>query len=89
MSIHRIAVAASAAILAGTLTAASASAMPVGALKPAADTVRVAPDNVAWVCGPYRCWWRPGPYWGPRRFYGFYGPRPFRFGWYGPRRHWW
>jgi len=37
-------------------------------------------QKAAWVCGPYRCWWRPGPrYWG-------YGPRwawgP-RWGWYG------
>jgi hypothetical protein len=56
-------------------------------------TARVADEiqNVRWVCGPYRCWWRPnyyayapGYYYGPPRFYGYgygYGPRPFyRFG---------
>ncbi len=90
MSIHRLALAASAAILAGTLTAGGASAMPLGALKPAADTVQTAPQNVAWVCGPYRCWWRPGyAYWAPRPYYGFYGPRHYRFGWYGHHRRFW
>lgn len=92
MSLNRIALAASAAILAGTFFAGSASAMPLGALRPAADAVQIAPDNVRWVCGPYRCWWRPGPaYWGgPYGFYGgprFYGPR-FRYGWNGPRHYW-
>jgi hypothetical protein len=89
MSIHRFAFAA--AILAGSLIAGSASAMPLGGLQTAAATVQVTPDNVGWVCGPYRCGWRPGPaYWGPG--YGFYGPRfygpRFRYGWYGPRRYW-
>jgi len=22
-------------------------------------------EQARWVCGPYRCWWRPN-YWGPR-----------------------
>ncbi len=79
MSIHRIAVAASAAILAGLITVGSAFAMPIGGLNNAADTVAKV-DTVAWYCGPYRCWWRPGPYW---------GPRPWRFGWYRPYRRWW
>ena len=36
-------------------------------------------QKTAWVCGPYRCWWRPGPpYWGPRRW-GWY--RPY-WGWH-------
>jgi hypothetical protein len=80
---------ASAALLAGALTIGSAAAMPVGGLAAAVNEVQPNAENVRWVCGPYRCWWRPGPYW--VRPYGFYG-RPwyrYRYGWYGPRRHWW
>lgn len=34
-------------------------------------------ENVRWVCGPYRCWWRPN----------YYGPRPWGYGYgYGWRR---
>jgi hypothetical protein len=94
MSMTRIASAASAAIFLGTLAASGASAMPLGGLKPAAEAVQTTAQNVAWVCGPYRCWWQPNyAYWGPRSFYGprfHYGPRPYRFGWYGhgPRRYW-
>lgn len=71
---------------AALLTPPSAEAMPVG--DPAVATANISGvQNVGWVCGPYRCWWRPnyfayGPrfYYGPPRFYG-YGPRPFyRFG---------
>jgi hypothetical protein len=89
MSIRAIA---SAIVIAGTFAVGSASAMPVGALRSAAEAVQVTPENVRWVCGPYRCWWRPNylyarPYWGPRRYGGFYG-RPYRYGLYGHRRFW-
>ena len=85
MRIHRVVLAASAAILLG-MSVSGASAMPLDGLKPAAETVQ-ATENVAWVCGPYRCGWRPGyRYFGPR-VYGFYGPR-YRYGWYGHRRYW-
>jgi hypothetical protein len=32
-------------------------------------------QSVPWVCGPFRCWWRPFYYraWGYYRPYGFYG----------------
>jgi hypothetical protein len=33
-------------------------------------------EQVRWVCGPYRCWWRPNYYYG---YYGW-GPR-WRYGW--------
>ena len=50
-------------------------------------TQAAQPEQVRWVCGPYRCWWRPGPYWGPRPYWGwrrpYWGPR---WGW---RRGWW
>ena len=87
MSIRAIA---SAIVVAGTLAVGSASAMPLDQLKPATEAVQQT-ENVRWVCGPYRCWWRPNyyygvrPYWGPRRFYGGYG-RGYRYGGYGYRR---
>ncbi|QGM47942.1 hypothetical protein H2LOC_003910 [Methylocystis heyeri] len=68
-----------------TLGAPGASAMP--ALDPgvaqAADSAANV-DKARWVCGPYRCWWRPNYY----RPYGVY--RPYGgYGYYhGPRRYW-
>ena len=54
------------------LSASSASAMPVGldsAVVTSATSAQI--DNVRWVCGPYRCFWRPnywgGPRWRPHR----------------------
>ena len=71
------------ALVAGTvlgsasLIAPTASAMPASGLAAASNQLAANLQNVAWVCGPYRCWWRPnyGPYWGYRR-------------WWGPRRWW-
>jgi len=80
MRIHRVVLAATAAVLFG-MNVSGVSAMPLDGLKPAGEAVQAA-ENVAWVCGPYRCWWRPG-----YRYY--HGPRfPYRFGWYGHRRYW-
>ena len=63
-----------------------AHAMPLGDLAAAAAQVQSGVQDVRWVCGPYRCWWRPnyyaygpGYYYGRPRFYG-YGPRPYRYG---------
>lgn len=66
-----------AAVLLGSITATSASAMPVAPLPSDAATNI---EQVRWVCGPYRCWWRPNYY----RSYG-YGYRPYGF---YPRRAW-
>ena len=78
---------------AALLTSPAAHAMPVGDLAAASAEISDGIQNVRWVCGPYRCWWRPnyfayGPrfYYGPPRFYGF-GPRPFYR--YGYRRWGW
>lgn len=63
-----------------------AAAMPVGNLAPAAREL-TATEDVAWVCGPFRCWWTPSYYYRPvvvvrpRVFYG-YGP-VYGYG-YGP-----
>jgi len=59
------------------LTSAGASAMPRG-LPSASAAWSSGVQDVRWVCGPYRCWWRPNWYGG----YGYYGPRPgWGWGW--------
>jgi hypothetical protein len=35
-------------------------------------------EHVRWVCGPWRCFWRPNFFYRP---YAFYRPRPY---WYRP-----
>src|SRR5919199_1563816 len=80
----------------------SASAMPLSGPVAAAKALSNNTTEVRWVCGPYRCWWRPNyyyarPWWGgPRPFYGrpwWGGPRRYyaRPWWGGPRpyRAWW
>jgi Spy/CpxP family protein refolding chaperone len=49
------------------LAAPAASAMPMG-LAPAATQTQI--DPVRWVCGPYRCHWRPD-YWRHHRHHGW------------------
>jgi hypothetical protein len=78
--------------LCGGLGTASASAMPIVNL---AQDLKANVENVRWVCGPYRCWWRPGwGYYGYYRPYGFYRPWGWgyrRWGWgrpYGFYRSW-
>jgi hypothetical protein len=61
--------------------ASSASAMPISGIDPAVVTssdIAQGVQDVAWVCGPWGCHWRPNRYWGPRPYY-----RPW--GWH---RHW-
>lgn len=101
MSVSSLKLAAAGALaLAGAaIAAAPASAAPM--LDPgvahASDLTGAQPEAVRWVCGPYRCWWRPGPrfyggYYGPR-FYGygprFYGGGPRFYGGYGGWRGGW
>jgi hypothetical protein len=53
------------------LVAPAASAMPMSGLATATDQLAGDVQNVAWVCGPYRCWWRPNYWgWGYRRWWG-------------------
>ncbi len=85
--------AAAVACLLTTGMAASVSAMPInGTLSAEAQTTQNV-QQVRWVCGPYRCWWRPGPYWWPGRPWGWWGWH--RWGWHpwgwhgwGWHRHW-
>jgi len=87
----RFAAFALAAALGGGLLAGTASAMPLNGLTPAAAQTAEGVQDVAYVCGPYRCWWRPGPYWGGGPYWG---PRPYwgwhRWGWHrwGWHRRW-
>lgn len=81
----RIAGLAFAASLSLVAVGGSASAMPVDQFGSVVKQNGVVQD-ARWVCGPYRCWWRPGP-WGYGYGYGYgYGP-----GWrrpWGWRRGW-
>lgn len=52
--------------------------------------------RAATVCGPYGCYYRPGPryyrprYYAPRRYYyrpRYYAPRPYYRRYYAPRYH--
>jgi hypothetical protein len=69
------------AALCGGLTAATAaSAMPIAPIQ-ADRTAQV--EQVRWVCGPYRCWWRPNYYGG---YYGAYAYYPHHRYW--RHRYW-
>ena len=72
-----------AAIGASVALSGGAEAMPIGL----PGSVKASNlDQVRWVCGPFRCWWRPNYYVAPA--YGYYGYGP-RFGYYGGwHRHW-
>jgi hypothetical protein len=62
--------------------ASSASALPAGGLDPAVATsadVAQGVQDVRWVCGPFRCFWRPN-------YYGGYGWRGY--GWHRGWRRW-
>ncbi len=92
------------AALAGcAMLAGQAAAMPGNGLTAATPQIGGTVEHVGYVCGPYRCWWRPGPYWrgGPYYAYGYGGGGPYwhrpwgwgwhRWGWHrwGWHRHWW
>jgi hypothetical protein len=61
-----------AALGAVALASGSASAMPNGL---SSNALASNVEQVRWVCGPHRCWWRPNYY------YGYYG--------WGPRWRYW
>ena len=66
--------------------ASPASAMPVANLAPVASNLALH-QSVPWVCGPFRCWWRPWGYYRPWAYYRPYPPpgyyRPYGFYGYG------
>jgi hypothetical protein len=95
MRLRNIAAAAALALMAGMASGSKASAAPLGYFADTSNTESSNVQDVRWVCGPNRCWWRPS-YYAPAPYYGYYAPRPayryyaprYRYGWYGPRRHW-
>ena len=56
----KIALVAATALGGASLIAPAASAMPISGLAPAANELATDVQQAAWVCGPFRCWWRPG-----------------------------
>lgn len=80
----RIALFALATLLGSGLVAGMASAMPATGLAATEHQNVGTLQQVRWVCGPYRCWWQPGPYWG-RPYWGW---RRHYWGGWGWRRHW-
>lgn len=82
----RIAAVAVAALLSSSMFINKASAMPANGLAFVAKQTTDGLQEARWVCGPYRCWWRPGPYWGGP----YWGPRYHRWGWHrwGWHRRW-
>jgi hypothetical protein len=59
----RIAAVALAALLSLSMTSVAAPTMLPSGLAPAAEQSATNLQDVRWVCGPYRCWWQPGPVW--------------------------
>jgi len=79
------------AVLSVSALGGSASAMPLSGLASVATQRADIVEHVRLVCGPYRCWGRPGPYWGGpywRPHYSYWGWH--RWGWrgWGWHRHW-
>jgi hypothetical protein len=79
------------ALAGATLTFASGAnamtnTMPAGLAKSADQVGQV--EQARWVCGPFRCWWRPNyyGYYGAYRPYGYYRPWGWHRGWH---RGWW
>ena len=71
---------AAAALLLGTTVAGSAMAAPAAKI----DTNNSQSiQDVRYVCGPHRCWWRPNYYGYHRHHYYAYSPR-YRY----HRRYW-
>jgi hypothetical protein len=81
----RLAVIGAIAVCATALASGHASAMPVGGVASAASEMATDVQNVRWVCGPFRCWWRPNyyPYYGAYAF----GPRFHARPWWGGHHH--
>jgi hypothetical protein len=81
------------ALLGSSVAIDQASAtIPLNGLASAKAQIGDSIQEARFVCGPYRCWWRPGPYWfrpywGYRRWAWGYGHWGWRHcGW---RRCWW
>jgi hypothetical protein len=81
---------AAAAFLSLSMVGSAAAVVPVSNL-PNAAKASAGIQDVRWVCGPFRCFWRPNVFI-HRPLYGFYRPhwvwhRPL-YGFYRPYRVW-
>jgi hypothetical protein len=85
MTMLRRSVFAVAVLLGSGLAITQASAMPAAGLTSAASQVADNAQDVRYVCGPYRCWSRPGVFVAPGAYVGP-GSYWHRCGW---RRCWW
>lgn len=70
------------AVSLGSSLIGKASAAPMNGMAAISHQVTNEIQDARWICGPYRCWWRPGPYWwgGPHwgwRHWGWH-----RWGWH-------
>ena len=90
MTASMLKAAAAAVVLGGAFAAAPASAAPM--LDPGLATWAAAqaatPEAVRLVCGPYGCFYRPGPryFYGPRYYRPrYFAPRYYRPRYFGPR----
>jgi hypothetical protein len=70
------------------LAPAPSSALPVSNLGATSQSLSAETHKVVWLCGRYRCWWRPVfVYPGPYLYYRpYWGSRQPDWGW---RRWWW
>jgi hypothetical protein len=96
---NKLAMTVATGLVLGAANVGPASAMPAANLAAAmSETSNV--QNVVWVCGPFRCWWRPNYWYYPRVYryprvysYGYVAPywgyRYFRRPYYGFYRGWW
>jgi hypothetical protein len=68
------------------LVSAPASAIPISDLDAASKSLTTETQKVVWVCGRYRCWWRPVfVYPAP---YVYYQPYLAYWGWHQPDWGW-
>ena len=58
--------------LLGGAVAVPAAAVPIDNFAQASASSGTHLQPVVWVCGPFRCWWRPEAYWGAP--YGYWPP---------------
>jgi hypothetical protein len=85
MNILKVTMVAAIGLAATGLSLGNAQAMPIGGLSAGTTDISDGLQSVRWVCGPFRCWWRPDVYYAAPR-YRYWEPRPFAYRW--GRRRW-
>ena len=83
MNTLKLSVAAGAVLAGAVFSTGPAAALPIAGLAPTVTDQTAAVQDVRWVCGPYRCWWRPN-------FYGYraYGWARPGWGWHRGWHRW-